>query len=202
MKNDMKKISLVEETREALKDLRETQEVSLEYTEEDAKVLGEYLNMTEEEIDAMVESIDESFDPSFAEVVEVFGESEFFKDMVSESEETLLEVEKGQMSKRGLAASLFGGPAGVALYVLYKKVKRDAEAARTKCGNETGPERGQCMMKVRIKEIEAKKAAIKRAAGKEKDPKKKKTVVKTAKKELAKLDKRLKDIKKRAGALV
>ena len=196
----MEKRNLVEDTRQALAELRENKEVSLEYTEEDSKILSEFLNMSEDEMDNMIESLQEDFNPSFAEVIEVFSESEFFKDMFNE--ETLLEVEKGQMSKRGLATSLFGGPAGVALYVLYKKVKRDAEAWRTKCSYKSGDERGQCMMKARIKEIEVKKASIKKAAGKEKDPKKKKTVMKTAKKELAKLDKRLKDIKKRGGALI
>jgi hypothetical protein len=140
-------------------------------------------------------------------MVELFGDSAIFEDIV---EETLLEVEKGQMTKRGLgtaavAGHVVAGPLGIlaatGLYVLYKKLKKRAEAARAKCKG-TGAEKAVCLAKVRTKEIEAKKAAVKKAFGKVKDPEKKDKAKKQAEKELKKLDKRLKDIKKREGSIL
>ena len=198
-----KKQSLVEETRDALEKLRNNQDVSLEYTSEDSKILTEFLNVSEDEI---VESPQEDFNPSFVEMVELFWDSAIFEDIV---EETLLEVEKGQMSKRGIwtsaAVGSLAGPlgtlAGAGLYVLYKKLKKNAEAARLKCKG-TGAEKAICLSKIRTKEIKAKQAAVKKAFGKVKDPKKKDKAKKQAEKELKKLDKRLKDIKKREGSIL
>jgi len=163
------------------------------YTEEDSKVLEAFLGLSESEIEKHIESADASILEDIAYLSE--EDIEIFEEI---SDEDIEEVAVGQMSKRGIAASLiFGGPAGVVLYALYKSIKKRSEAMRLKCDKLTGGDKAECMFKARSKELEAKKAAVKKAAGKEADPKKKKKVMKKAGEQLGKLDKQLKDLKKR-----
>jgi len=164
------------------------------YTEEDAKALEAFLDLSESEIEKHIESTDASILEDIAslseEDIKIFEEDE--------EDEDIEEVAKGQASKRGAAASLiFGGPAGLALYALYKMIKGKGEAMRLKCDKLTGSDKRECMFDARKKVIDAKKAALKKAVSKEKDANKKKKQMKTAAKQIAKLDKQLKDLQKR-----
>ncbi len=178
------------------------------YTEEDAKALEAFLDLSESEIEKHIESTDASILEDIAslseEDIKIFEEDE--------EDEDIEEVAKGQRSKRGAAAATVGGAAaglaiaggilpgalaGGAIYLLYKAIKSKAEKARTKCDRLSGIDKKKCMFDVREKELGAKKAAIKKAASKEKNPEKKKKVMAKAAKEVKKIDKRLQDLNKR-----
>ena len=125
-----------------------------------------------------------------SEEVEQFNES-----VLSE----LAGVEKGQMSKRGIAAaglatSLISpfGIAGIALYAIYKQVTKNYEAQKLKCDKEgSGYPRNKCMFDARTKSYEEKIDGLKKALGKVKDPKAKEKAQKTAKKEIASIQSKI-----------
>ena len=120
-------------------------------------------------------------------------------------------VEGGQMSKRGIAGAaaagavggvlggigfVAGAPAGVALYAIYKQIKKRYEAQRFKCDKEkSGYPRNKCLFDARKKNYEDKIAGIKSALGKVKDPKQKAKAEKTAKKEIAKIQKKISNMR-------
>lgn len=119
-------------------------------------------------------------------------------------------VEKGQRTKTGnIAALIYGGPAGILVYQLYKRIRARHQAAIRGCQSKKGQEYQRCMLAAKSKEIKAKQAAIKRGAGKAKqnldDPKRQRIVDKRAAKEITKLNDRLtritKTYTKRIGAL-
>ena len=127
-----------------------------------------------------------------SEEVEQFNES-----VLSE----LAGVEKGQMSKRGIAAAglatsafLTGGfgIAGIALYAIYKQIRKKYEAQKLKCDKEkSGYPRNKCMFDARTKSYEEKIDGLKKALGKVKDPKAKEKAQKTAKKEIASIQSKI-----------
>jgi hypothetical protein len=114
-------------------------------------------------------------------------------------------VEAGQMSKRGIAGSwllgglaggVVGAPVGVALYALYKQIRKKYEAQKLKCDKEkSGYPRNKCLFDARKKNYEDKITAIKNALGKVKDPKAKAKAEKTAKKEIAKIQKKISNMR-------
>lgn len=133
-------------------------------------------------------------------------------------EATLSEVERGQKTRIGkraaktggaatgvalarkftgagtagqIGAGIIGAIAGGLLYKTYKKAARESERARAGAGKLSGQAKRDRLYKVRIKELNAKKAAVKAAAGRalgDSKVKNKDKVKEYSRKKLASLD--------------